>query len=358
MLLKLLSSLGSDTYDPFVISLMDLGDIGLKLKSLSIPVFTIGARRGLFSLANFIYLIRLLKSLRPDIVQTWMYHADLLGGLAAKLSGCHKIIWGLRHSDLSLKHNKTSTILVAKLCALISSWLPTLIISCSSTAKEAHEKFGYVGNKIIVIPNGFSVDQFSPSTTHYKSVRNELGMSSSTPIVGLVARFDPLKNHSGFIKAASIVSTLLPSVHFVLVGSGVDYDNHELIQQIRSANLQASFHLLGYRSDIPRLMSSFDVLASPSVGEGFSNSIGEAMASGVICVVTNVGDSAFIVGDTGFVVENLDMTSFAQAILSVLKLPPDESLSNSLNARSRISDLFSLPVVVSRFESVYQSLIL
>lgn len=357
MLLKLVSSIDRKKYQPFVISLMNLGEIGPIIKAQSIPVFSIGAQRGLFSLSNFFYLIRLLRDLRPDIVHTWMYHADLLGGLAAKISGCRRIIWGIRHSNLSFKHNKLSTILVAKICSILSHWVPNLIITCSVTAKTVHELFGYAKNKIVVIPNGFSVDRFCPSVEHYASVREELCLPPQSILVGLVARYDPLKNHLGFIEAAAIISSILPSVHFVLVGSGVSCNNTHLLQVIRFANLESRFHLLGYRSDIPRLMSSFDILASPSIGEGFSNSIGEAMASGVVCVVTNVGDSGYLVGETGFVVHDSDMARFAEAMISALQLEPHVRSIMSAKARDRVLELFDLPKVVALFENAYDSLI-
>lgn len=357
MLFKLVSSIDRQKYEPIVISLMDVGDIGIKIQSQSVPVFSIGARRGSFSLPRFVKLIRLVRHLRPDIVHTWMYHADLLGGLAAKLSGCNNIIWGIRHSDLSLKHNKLSTILVAKACSLLSPWLPSLIVSCSSIAKDVHVLFGYDKNKIVVIPNGFAVDRFTPSDEHYSSVRRELCLSPDALLVGLVARYDPLKNHFGFIEAASTVAATIPSLHFVFVGAGAGPDNADLQHKISSTNLESRFHLLGYRSDIPRLMSSFDVLASPSIGEAFSNSIGEAMASGVVCVVTNVGDSGHIVGDAGFVVDDLNMSRFAQAMLRALELNHFSRRTMSIKARKRILNLFELTRVVAQFEAVYSSLI-
>ena len=356
MLLKLISSINRQKYEPSVITLMDLGTIGPKIQSCAIPVYSIGASRGTFSISNFIKLFRLLHFLRPHIVHTWMYHADLLGGLAAKFVGCRNIIWGIRHSDLSFKHNKFSTIFVAKVCAMISRWVPSTIISCSETARQVHECFGYAKNKILVVPNGFAVDSFRPSVANYFSVRKELCLPSRTPLVGLVGRYHPLKNHLGFVQAASIIASVLPSVHFVLVGTDVDEDNSQLNQVIGSAKLESRFHLLGYRPDMPRLMSSFDVLASPSIGEGFSNSIGEAMASGVICVVTNVGDSGFIVGDTGFVVDDLDMSLFAQAVLSVFGLDPTSRQHLSSLTRNRILNLFDLPLVVAQYEGVYDTL--
>ena len=175
--------------------------------------------------------------------------------------------------------------------------------------EEVHGEFGYQVDKIQVIPNGFDLHRFAPDAQARSGLRGELGVGPATPLVGMVARYDPQKNHLGFVAAAACLRSLCPEVHFVLAGAGVDENNQALMAGIAShSGLVPTFHLLGRREDIPRLMAALDVLVSPSSGEAFPNVLGEAMATGVPCVVTDVGDSAEIVGATGRVVPVGDMT--------------------------------------------------
>lgn len=353
MLLKLLSHIDRHEFQPQVISLTTKGNIGARIEAIGIPVLALGMQPGRISLRSLLELRVLLRESKPDIVQTWMYHADLLGGLAAKLSGIKRIVWALRNSDLSADRSKRSTRLVASLCKHLSPWIPDLILSCSDQAKQAHIDIGYAQNKITVIPNGFDLGQFSPDDAARSSVRTELGLLPETPLVGLIARLDPQKNHSGFIEAAKLLVSDEPGVHFLLAGNDVNTENKLLLTQIKDAGLCDNFHLLGRRDDVARLMASLDILASPSHGEAFPNVLGEAMACQVPCVVTDVGDCRDIIGNTGKAVQAGDMRDFACQMRALLKLEPIERQSLGKLARARIESHYDILTIIKVYEDQY-----
>lgn len=354
MLLKLLQNLDRTRFQPAVISLIGLGEIGPRIQTLGIPVHTLGMVRGLPGPLAFLRLVRLLRQLRPDIVHTWMYHADLLGGLAARLAGCRRVIWCIRNSDLSPQGSKLSTVRVARFCASLSPVVPARIISCSNRAGEIHAAIGYQSSKLHVIPNGFELGRFMPDTVARDSVRAALGLGADVLLVGLIARYDPQKNHAGFVEAAALVAVQLPQVHFVLAGKDVDASNSALQAAIAQHGLQERMHLLGRRDDVPRLMAALDVLASSSFGEAFPNVLGEAMACGVPCAVTDVGDSADIVGSAGRVVPAGDMQGLARELLALLQLPSAKRAALGQQARQRVQDHYEIGHVARLYEAAYE----
>ena len=298
----------------------------------------------------------MLRELNPDSIHTWMYHADLLGGVAARLAGVRTVGWGIRHSNLSQLHNKRSTLWVMKTCSVLSHRIPRKILCCSQVAKDIHISAGYDKGKMVVIPNGFDIFRFLPDANARISVRSELGLNKDSPLVGLIARFDPQKNHAGFFEAATLVNLSCPNAHFLLAGAGVEDSNPALRHAIQQAGVGVNTHLLGRCEDIPRLMAALDVLVSTSSGEAFPNVLGEAMACGVPCVVTSVGDSAEIVGETGRVVAAGDMTGLAHNIVEILRLSYEERRTMGAKARERIQARYDIESVVRQYERFYESL--
>ncbi len=355
MLSKVLERLNK-RFLPHVISLTSLGEIGPRIKALGIPVEALGMRPGLPSPIAFFRLVRRLKTLKPDVVHTWMYHADLVGGLAARLAGVGAVGWCIRHSNLDRDTTKFSTRLVVGACARISGWVPDRILNCSDAARQVHVDCGYVADKMAVVPNGFDLGHFHPDAQARTAVRSELGAEGDTLLVGLVGRFDPQKNHAGFFRAAGLLHRRLPMVRFVLAGKGIDESNNDLVWAMEVAGVRHVTHLLGLRKDIPRLMAALDVLASSSYGEAFPNVLGEAMACGVPCAVTDVGDSAYIVGDTGRVVSSGDMDGLAAAMESLLIMPTEERRVLGERARARVAENFEIGRVVKRYEAFYEEL--
>lgn len=358
MLANLVRTSPPDRATSIVVSLTDLGEIGGELRSEGHRVETLGMRRGVPDPRGTVRLARLIRELRPDVVQTWMHHADLLGGLAARLAGSPPVIWGIRQSNFDIAQgSRRSQVWTARVAGALSRTLPAKILSCSTVAAEAHEAMGYDASRVVVIPNGFDTDRYRPDASAPQAMRNELGLDPHTPIVGLAARSDPQKDHRRFVLAARAIADATPA-HFVLCGDGITHDNAELRGWIADASMTDRFHLLGVRRDMPRVHAAFDVAVSASAyREGFPNAIGEAMASGVVCVVTDVGDSAELVGDAGRVVAPAAPEALAGAVIDILRLPAPERVTLGLAARQRIVERYSLPAIVDRYLSLYESVV-
>jgi glycosyltransferase involved in cell wall biosynthesis len=358
MLYKVLSQLNRDAFQTDVISMMSAGTLGEKISKLGVRVRLLNMRRGVPDLRALWRLVRLLKDDPPDLIQTWMYHANLMGGIAAKLAGNMPLVWGIHHSNFDPHKSKRRTVWTMKAGALLSGRLPDRIICCGETPKRVHIESGYDAKKTTVIPNGFDVARFHPDPMARLSVRQELRIPAHAPLIGLIARFHPKKDHRTFVAAAGLLHQARPDAHFVLCGEGVRGQNQELVGWIQQAGIGARCQLLGVREDMPRLMAALDVAtSSSSYGEGFPIVLGEAMACGVPCVVTDVGDSALIVGLTGRVVTVQQPASLAEAWGELLSLSQEQRTRLGQEARYRIERNFSLPMIVRKYENLYKEVL-
>jgi glycosyltransferase involved in cell wall biosynthesis len=265
------------------------------------------------------------------------------------------LIWGLHHSNFSLRANKVRTLAVIRACAALSYCAPSRIVCCSEAVRKAHCAIGYNPRKLVVIPNGYDTERFRPDENSGSALRYELGIPKDAPVVSLMARFHPQKNHESFIEAASIVHQRRPDTHFVLCGYGVVWENQSLAGPIAARGLACCFHLLGPVGDAQRILAGSTVLASSSLGEGMSNVIAEAMACGTVCVVTDVGESANVVGDAGFVVPPEDDEALACALLSAIGLSAETRRSIGAAARRRIGGHFGLSQTVHLYQTLYEA---
>lgn len=337
-LYRLLSRI-SPTNECHVITLTDVGPVGNQIAVLGIPVSAFNLRSG--GIRQFVRLIRFIHKLKPDLVHTWMYHANLFGGLASRLAGIKHVVWGIHHNNLAAGLNKRSTLLVARIGGWLSRWLPEAIVYCAHASRDTHLASGYGNRHTHVLANGIDPQQYRPDPLARSSIRSELGISDETPLVGMIGRFDPLKNHRGFMHAASRLLQQLPQTRFVLAGQNIEHSNSELMLWISQHQLQDAVILLGKRDDMPRLMAALDVLALPSLGEAAPNVVAEAMACGIPCVACKVGDSCRLIGTTGLCVAPADMDALADAMLQLLS---DQNRRHGLGqaARERITRHYSL----------------
>ena len=340
-LMRLLSSLDRDSCRSKVISLSGNVVMGEKIERLGVEVRTLGMRRALPSPRALMSLRDELRRFDADVVQTWMYHADLMGGLAARLSR-RPVVWSLRQSNLSGSVNRATTMLVMWTNARLSDRIPERIVCGSEAALRSHRAIGYSERRMKVISNGFDTRLFRPDASQGEEVRRELSVEDEMLVVGHVARFDPQKDHRTFVDAAKRIADRVGHVLFVMCGDGVDESNVELGRWIGEAGLNERVRLLGRRDDLPRLLNGFDVAVSSSIGEGLPNAVGEAMAMSVPCVVTDVGDTARLVGETGVVVEPSNAVDLADAVVSVLNEGEVQRRDRGLRARRRIEQEFSL----------------
>lgn len=356
MLYNLLSGMHGNGFETEVISLVEAGPAGPKIASLDIPVWSLGMRRGVPNPVAVLRLARYLRRNRPDVIQTWMYHANVVGGIAATLAGGVPVVWAIHHTSFEPEGNKRSTIWTAQIGGVFSHWLPRQIVIVSEKARQLHEELGYADHKMVVIPNGFDLRKSRPDPVARLSVRHELGIPEEARLIGMVGRFHPQKDHHTFVQAAALVHANLPDVHFLLCGYRLTWDNSELSRWIDESGLRQHFHLLGRRDDVPRLHAALDLATlSAAYGEAFPLVVGEAMACGVPCVVTDVGDSAMIVGDTGRVVPIRDPQALAVAWRELLAMEPEARIELGQRARQRIEENFSLPAIVAQYEMLYQS---
>lgn len=356
MLYKLLSGLDRTVWRAQVVSLVGIGPVGEKIRALGVPVRTLGMRRGVPNPFAVYRLSRWFRQDPPQIVQTWLYHADFLGGLAAKIAGDIPVAWNIRHS--SLDGDKLLSRWTVRVCARLSHRLPTRIVCCSEVARQIHIQLGYAADRMVVIPNGFDLAAFKPNPAARQSVRQELGLARETVLIGLVGRFHRQKDHRSFVEAAARLHTNFPEVHFLLCGDEVTWENPELVGWITAAGLRRRCHLLGRREDMPRLTAALDIATvASSYGEGFPNVVGEAMACGIPCVVTDVGDSPLIVQETGSVVPPKRPQALAAAWGRLIEVGPEERRRLGLAARRRVETHFSLPTVTGQYQRLHEELV-
>jgi glycosyltransferase involved in cell wall biosynthesis len=335
-------------FESVVISLTGRGPLAEPLEAAGIPVHALRVA------TDPLALVRLVRRERPDLVETWLYKADLIGGLATLGVGRVPLLWSIHQTDLRPEPGLRSNVLAARICAPLSRWLPTLILCVSPEAARAHAAMGYRADKFRVVPNGFDTDRFRPDDQARAAVREQLGWDESTPIVGLVARFDPQKDHRTFAMAARRVADELPEVRFVLCGRGVTTGNADLIDLLRANGIQDRVALLGVCDDMPAVTAAVDVAVSSSAfGEAFSIALGEAMATGVPCVATDTGNASRLVGDAGRVVPVRNPPALAGAITDLLRMSRSERRAMGARGRATIVDQYSLPSVVRRYEETY-----
>ncbi|PSF08084.1 glycosyl transferase family 1 [Marinobacter halophilus] len=342
-----------------VISLMDEGVYGLPLRRAGVQVYCAGMPRGKVTVKGLFRLWLFIREARPDVIQTWMYHADFLGGLLGRLAGVRSIVWGIRNTDLEPGKSSRSTILVAKLCARISSWLPARIAVCAEKAAEVHARLGYCTGKMTVIPNGYDLARFKPLPSSAEVIRHEFQIPASDVLIGMVARFDPYKDHGNLISALEQLDERGVEFRCLLVGEGMDSGNSKLMKFIEDAGLEKRIILAGRRADIPVVMSALDLHVLSSLSEAFPNVIAEAMACGTPCVSTDVGDASLIVGDTGWIVPPGNSDKLAAAVQKAINeiLDADEWGSRKAAARTRIENRFSLKGMITSFDSLWQAVL-
>ncbi|MBZ5603664.1 MAG: glycosyltransferase [Acidobacteriia bacterium] len=357
MLLRLLSATDRSRFDVDVISMMEIGITGEKIRGLGFRVRTLEMERERPSPLALTKLVSWLRRDRPQILATWMYHANFLGSLVAPLAGGMPVVWGLHHGFLDVSLERRRTILVARACGWMSRHLAAKVICCSECTRQQHIPLGYDPSKMVVIRNGFDLDLFQPERGRRDEVRRELQIPADAPILFQAGRFHPEKDYRTLVEAAAILHQRVPEARFVLCGHDVTWKNETLAGWIDRAGLRDSFRLLGRRDDIPRLLNAADIASSSSVGEAFSLAIGEAMCCEIPCVVTDVGDSAFEVGDTGRVVPSRSPQAFADAWASLLAMSQADRAELGRGARRRIEQNFSLPVVTAQYEQLYESVV-
>ncbi|HYY56637.1 MAG TPA: glycosyltransferase [Pyrinomonadaceae bacterium] len=358
MLYKLLSGMNEERFSPVVLSLVDRGKLRERIEALGIPVYSARMSPEMPTPASAWRIIRLVRRIKPDLIQGWMSHGNLVAQLVATLASRRSsVLWSIRQTLYSFDYEKRATAYAIKMCARLSK-RPARILYNSRTSSAQHGAIGYSTEKTLVIPNGFDTELFAPSGEARLSVRSELGVAENTFLIGLVGRFHPMKGHAHFLRAAKRLLKTYPDVQFVLSGKGVSWDNLSLCELVQTLGLVERVHLLGERQDMPRITAALDIASSSSsYGEGFPNVIGEAMSCAVPCVVTDVSDLPWVVGETGRVVPPRDPEALARAWADLIEMGTEGREALGAAARRRVIQYFPLESVVAQYEELYESVI-
>lgn len=342
-------------FEVTVASLIEVGPVGRQIAADGIPVLSLRMRRRSPSPAGLLRLMAVLRRLSPDVLQTWLYHADLLGVVAGRIVGVPAIAWNVRTSNMDMSRYRKLSRWTLAACARLSR-LPDVVVVNSEAGRDYHAGLGYRPRRWSVIPNGFDLDEFRPDPAGRAAFRCEIGASADEVLVGLVARFDPMKDHETFLRAAGLLARQCPDVRFLMVGEGVTAENTTLSGWIEAQGLSGKVRLLGLRSDLPRIYAALDIAALSSRTEGFPNVVGEAAAAGVPCVVTDVGDARQMVGETGIVVPPADAEAFAAGLERLIAEGAEARRQRGARARQRIEEGYGLARIVGRYAELYEEL--
>ncbi|MFC3883538.1 glycosyltransferase family 4 protein [Bacillus songklensis] len=357
MLYKLLKHTDHTKFESFVVSLTDKGSIGEKIEHLGIPVYTLGLKPGEMEPGSLWKLYRYVRQVNPDLIQGWMYHANFVSQAVAGLMFPKKpVLWNIRQSLDHIAQEKKMTRALIKLSAKMS-FLPKRIINNSLTSAKQHEQIGYRNDKRVIIPNGFDTDLFAPSEKAGTNLRSEQGITDDHLLIGLIGRYHPQKDHTTFLKAAALLIEEVPNVRFILAGREVDSGNLCLMKEVEALSLDNYVRLLGERQDIPEITAALDIAVSSSKTEGFPNVIGEAMSCGVPCVVTEAGDTPWLIGDTGLIVPPGNPLRLARALKELIECGQEGRKKLGFAARQRIVQHFSIARIVTQYEELYEQVI-
>lgn len=356
MLHKLLSNIDAHRFSSSVVSLIQPGPLGQEIETEGTPVRSLGLVRGIPNPLALGRLVKIMREFRPDVVQGWMYHANILALVAARIAGVPKTAWNIRCSDLQFEALPRGVRWTFKAHAALSPF-PDVVLVNSTSGLHFHQKWNHHPRRWEVVPNGFDLKRFHVEDSVRRRARAELGVANDQTVIGMVARLDPQKDHANFIAAARILHEREPNAVFVLAGTGLSQDNHAVVEQLRNSNLLGCTRLLGEVPDTSQLFPALDVNTLCSAfGEGFPNALGEAMSCGVPCVVTDVGDSALLVRDTGRIVPVGDARALAEAWQELIELGPGGRAELGHAARTRIVEHFSLSRIVAHYEALYSEL--
>lgn len=355
MLFKLLRRLNRDRCESAVVSVSDEGILGERIRALGVPLYGLGLAPAGLSIAGLWRLGKVVLHRRPDILQGWMYHGDLMAAVARMWIPRARVVWNVR-TDANEGVLRLRTRQVLRACCLLSRWVPDVVLFNSERSLANHRRKGYRCRHMRVIPNGFELSEFRPDELSRSRLRESLGLPPSTELVGMAAHYALRKDYPVFLAAAAIIARRRPGVRFVACGRGVSLENPELASEVHRRGLQGKVLLLGERRDMPRFLAGLDVFCLASRSEGFPNVVGEAMACGVPVVATDVGDCRPIVGDTGLIVPPGDAEALARGCLSLLEAGLQERQRVGLRARRRVAELYDIDRVARQYEILYEEL--
>ncbi len=313
---------------------------------ISKNIYSLNMKRKIPDIRAFYKLYKIIHEVKPDIIHSWMYHSCLLEVLLRKITNNKNIplVWGLRCSNMDLHYYSKQLKLIIKVCSFFS-YTPNLIVHNSYRGKIIHDSLGF--NKInIVISNGIDTKKYAPNKIFRNNFRKKYQISHTTKVLLCVSRLDPMKDHITLLASFKKIKKAYSEVILVLAGLGTE----------KFCNIE-NVIALGGNDKINEVYAASDIIVSSSAfGEGFSNALGEGMASGLVPVATNVGDAKYIIKNLGKVVNPKSSNKLANAVIEVLNLSENDFISYKTKVRIRIIDHFSKDIMLKNYDRVYNDL--
>jgi glycosyltransferase involved in cell wall biosynthesis len=326
-----------------------------RLAEKGVGVEHLGMTSAAAGLRGLTRLHRLIRRSEADVLQGWMYRANLVGGLAARLARI-PAVWSIHCA--SLEPLRPAARAFAYASGAVAGWVPRYVINCSSRAVALHDQLGFDRAPGGVVHNGYDAEAFRPDEAQRARLRQALGMPADRFLLGSVSRWHPEKDIPNLLAALQILRDRpIGDVRCVLIGNGLAPDSQPLAREIEARGLSLLVVPLGRRSDIAELMRALDVHVLPSRSEAFPNTIAEAMLSGTPCIVTDAGDGPLMVGDTGWVAPPASPEALAGRIEEALREwreAPDAWQRRRAAARSRIAENYSLERMARGYETVWR----
>ena len=353
---QLTASIDKNRFSSRIVCLTPLGPLGRELKAdRRIAVESLDCA-STFDVPRTLYrLAKLIRSFKPDIIQTWLYHADFLGTLASAFHRDSVLVWNVRNSDLSQENRLSWRILTSVLARL--SRVPDTIVANSIAGIDAHAQYGYATARWTHIPNGWSVAAETPTPKLRTERRHLLGLPKSGVLIGWVGRLAKQKDIGSFLTAVSLLHNRLPQMKFVLIGKNLKPDMAELKAALRNTDVRNRLIFLGEQSDVPSLLPALDAVTLTSAyGEGSPNSIGEAMAAGLPVITTDVGDARRLTPHGNWIVPPRSPEDLAAAWIALAHLAPEERARLGDENRNWIENNYSLKLMDGRYEDLYATL--
>lgn len=352
-LANLLPALQARGIESTLCSLRNGGTVATRLIDAGVPVRALGVGGYASSTLAWPRLRAVVRASRSDVIHGWLYHGNLAASLARSTTPTAYLLWSIRHSLVGRRHEKAATRLMIWCGARLSRRVDRIIYNAEASAHQ-HAHAGFANEKAMVIPNGIDTNRFVPNSASRSRNRRAHGFGDEHLLVGIIGRYHPIKGHILFITAAAIAADADPRLRFVMLGRGLD--NSELERSLAQSGIREKVRLMDERTDVFGILNMLDVYVSASWGEGFPNVVGEAMACGVPCVVTDVGASHELVGDTGAVVTPGSAPGLAAAIVEMTRRPAALRLELGAAARDRVARLFSWERSVSAYAELYANL--
>lgn len=355
VLVSLLSRLDRRLFEPFVISLRGEGDLGQAIRDLGVPVLALKLSLKPSLVMEVIQGIRALRRFEPDVIQGWMYHGNLFSWLAAPcMKRRPRLLFSIHNALSDWTSERRLTRKIIRLNGILSKDADRVIYPSEPSALQ-HETLGYTKDRTQIIPNGFDCERFKPDPEDRAKIRMELGFTDDDFVIGMAARYHPVKDHAILLAAVKDTLDRCPSTRLLLCGPGVDEKNPDLQSLIRKHGLQEIVKLLGTRRDMPRIYRAMDLLALSSKSESAPGVLAEAMASGVPCVATDVGVCKKTLAGTGWVVTPRDRQSIAKGLIEAAELPRQSLKIRGEKARTEIVSTLALSAMIEAYQALFDA---